>query len=161
MIHGIGLHRADQAEVVHDLAGVRQQFGKLDAAFPVALEFELRAEQRRVGVDEGGAVIFQQLGGRELAVALGELGFMIEEIEVARGAGVEEEDHALRLRRLRGELGRKGIFCRRGVRVALHELSEGDAAEADAALAEKPAAGEIACGSAVEIGSEVHGLSFW
>jgi hypothetical protein len=86
---------------------------------------------------------------------------MIEEIEVARGAGVEEEDHALRFRRLRRELGRKGIFCRRGVRVALHELGEGDAAEADTALAEKPAAGEIACGSAVEIGSEVHGLSFW
>ena len=80
---------------------------------------------------------------------------------MARGAGVEEEDHALRLRRLRGELGREGVFCRRGVRVALHELGEGDTAEADAALAEKPAAGEITRGGAVEIGGEVHGLSFW
>ena len=106
MIHGIRLHRADQAEVVHDLARVRQQFGKLDAAFSVALEFELRAEQRRVGVDEGGAVILQQLGGRELAIPLRELGFVIEEIEVARRAGVEKEDHALRLCRLRRELGR-------------------------------------------------------
>ena len=88
-------------------ASVRQQLGELRPALAVLGELELRPQQRRVRVDERGAIALEQLGRRQLAVALRELRLVVEQLEVARRAGLEQEDDALRLRRevrlLRGE----------------------------------------------------------
>src|SRR5687768_18392040 len=78
---------------------MREQFGKIHAGLAVAREFVFRAEQRGIGLDEGGAVILQQFGGRELAVALREFRLGIEELEVARRAGLEKVNDAFGLRR--------------------------------------------------------------
>ena len=78
MIDRFGVQRANQADIVGDLADVRQNFTEFHAAFAVGNELELRAEQCRVRIDERGAISFQQFGRRELSVVFGQFGFGIE-----------------------------------------------------------------------------------
>ena len=106
MVEGVGVHRLDDAEVVGDLRQVWEELGHFRAALSVTGEFELGAEQRGAGIDEGGAVALQEIRRRELAVPLGELGFVVEEFEVTGGACHEEINHAFCFSEIMGELGR-------------------------------------------------------
>jgi hypothetical protein len=153
MVEGVGLHRLDDGDVVDDLRGVRQQLGQFSAALSVLGEPELGAQERRIRVDEGGAIPLEQLGGRQLAVELGQLRLVVEELEMARRARLEHEDDALGLgrevRRLGGQRIDHSARRRTGVRGAAsqdaaEQRMQRDRAEADAALLEEPAARLVA-----------------
>ena len=50
MIEGVGHHRFDDRDLIGDFGQAGQQFGKLGAAFSLLGEFELRAQQSRLGL---------------------------------------------------------------------------------------------------------------
>ena len=81
-------------------ASVGQQLGDFGAALPVFGEFEFRAEQRRIRIDEGGPVALEQFFGRQRAVEFRQLRLVVEQFEVAGAAGHEQEDDAFRFRRV-------------------------------------------------------------
>ena len=84
-------------------------------------------------LDESGAVVLHELGGRQLPVVLGELRLVVEELEVARSAGHEEVDHTLRARsKMRLALRRRG-------RAAHEEIAERERSEPDSTVTQKPA----------------------
>jgi hypothetical protein len=58
----------------------------------------------------GGAVAFEQLGGRRFPIHADELGFAVEEVEVAGRAAHEEEDDVLGLGGKRRGLGAWGLM---------------------------------------------------
>ena len=103
----VGLHRADDRDVVGDRREVRQQLGDLGARLPVPLELERRAEQLRRALDEREPLALDQLLGDVLAVVLRQLRLGIEQIELRRRAGHEQVDDALRLRREVERVGRR------------------------------------------------------
>src|SRR5690606_37569152 len=83
--------------------------------------------------------------GDELAIQLDELRLEIEQLELARAAGHEKENHVLGLRPEMAGLRLEGVRQRflDGERfIAAHERSQGNGAEAHAAAAEEMAAGE-------------------
>ena len=109
-------------------------------------EFELGSQERGIRIDEGGPVAFQQFRRRQLSAPLRQLGFIIEQLKVARRTGHEEVNHPLGPRRLRGPLGREGIRRRRRcrpLRRAAQQCVQGQRTHAHAALLEKPAAREV------------------
>ncbi len=99
MIERVGVHRFHDGDVVDDFGQVRQQLGKLRAALAVLGELEFRAEQRRVRIDERGAIAFQQLRRRQRAVELRQLRLVVEQLQMAGRAGHEQKDDALGLGR--------------------------------------------------------------
>jgi len=139
VVDRIGLHGFDEAEVVNVFGDIGQEFADLDTALAVPVEFEFRAEQSGLGIDEGGAIAFEQFGGRQFAVMFNQFLFMIEKIEVAGGACLEYVDDAFRFR---GEVRRaRGEWIGGSVaqRFAGEERVQGEPCHADAAIAEKPA----------------------
>ena len=122
VVHGVGLHRFDEADVVGVFRDVGEEGADFGAALAVAVEVVLRAHEGRVGIDEGGAVILEEVGGGQLAVAFHQLGFVIKEVEVAGGTGLEDVDDTLgrggEVGRTHGEglAGVGGNPGRRGVR---------------------------------------------
>ena len=94
MVELVGVHRADQAHVVDDLAEVRQDVGDLDARFPAADEAEPRPEHGRIRTNEGVSLAADDRRRDRFAFELGQLGLVIEEIEMARRPGHEQVNHA-------------------------------------------------------------------
>src|SRR5260370_888258 len=80
-----------------DKAG--EQLGEGGAAISTSVDLELGSEEGGIRIDERGAVAFEQVRRGEGAVEVGELRFVVNELQVARCAGHEEEDHPLRLGR--------------------------------------------------------------
>ena len=74
VVERVGDHRLDDRDVVDDLGQVRQQLRQLGPALAVLGELELRPEQRRVRVDERGAIALEQLRRRQRAVDLASSG---------------------------------------------------------------------------------------
>ena len=134
VVEGLGVHGADEGDVVGLRADVGEDFGHLDAGLAVFLELELGAEEGVFGIDEGGAVVLEEFGGGLGAVEAGEVGFVVEEVEVAGGAAHEEEDDVLGFGGLWGGLGGEGIGEVGGVGFPGEEGGEGDGAEAEAAV---------------------------
>ena len=77
---------------------MRQQLRQLGAALAVLGELELRPQQLRVRIDERGPIALEQLGRRQRAVELRELRLVVEQLQVARRPGHEQEDDVLRPR---------------------------------------------------------------
>ena len=65
----------------------------------VRRELELRPHQLRVRIDERGPIALEQLGRRQRAVVLHELRLVVEQLQMARRPGHEQEDDILRPRR--------------------------------------------------------------
>jgi hypothetical protein len=136
VIELIRFARFDQADFVGDLREMRQHFGKLGTALPMAREFELRAEHRGIGPDESVALAANDRGREGLAGEFGELRLVIEEFQLTWRARHEEVDHPLRpagkmsRQRIGGgsSAGRKRIGQERG---------ESDLAHADSAVPQK------------------------
>jgi hypothetical protein len=142
VVEGVGDHRFDDAQLVGHARRVRQQLRKLGAALAVSGELELRPEQSGIRVDERRPVALQQPRGRQRAVQLGERRLVVEQLEVARRAGHEQEDHVLRPRGEVGHLRRQRVGRRRrrrGVSPLGEQLAQRHGAQADAALLEEPA----------------------
>src|SRR5262249_54228602 len=78
-------------------------------------------------------------------VEASELRLVVEQLQVARSAGHEQEDHALGLRRVVRLSGHERIGDGRGIGggAAVEEFGEGEGAEPDGALLEEPAASDL------------------
>ena len=98
MIDLLGLHRADDADLVGDAGDVREQVGDLLARLAVLLEFDERPARLEHGVLKLGELLplGERLGER-LAVELLQLGLVVEALELRRAARHAEVDHPLGL----------------------------------------------------------------
>jgi hypothetical protein len=104
-----GVHGAEQADIVHDAGGVREEFRDFGAALAVLLELPRAAEQFLArAVDEAEVDVPLVI----LAVVPGEFRLRVEEIDVARPAVHEQRDHRLGLRR---EVRRAGLEAGRQI----------------------------------------------
>lgn len=90
-----GVHRANHAQIVDDLSGVRQQLRNLGPAVTVLHELKRRAEQLLAGsIDEA----IDNLAGIIGPVEFRQLRLRIEQIHVRRSAVHEQRDHRPGLR---------------------------------------------------------------
>ena len=118
VVDRLGEHRADDAQVVDDLGGVRQQVGDPGAAAAVLREPELRPGERQrrlVARHAGEPLALAHRIGQLLAVARLEQRLVIERLELRRPAGHEQVDDALGLGRhveLAAEHAAIGRACR-------------------------------------------------
>ena len=110
---------------------------------PCWAKLELRSEQGRIGIDERGAIAFEQFGRRKLAVAFGQFGLVVEQLQMARCAGLEQVDDALGLRG-RSAVARRQRVSRRTRRAASAASSEpaAMAGQPDSAIVARTSAGE-------------------
>ena len=96
-------------------------------------EFEPRPEDSSVTTDEGVALALDDRGRQGLALELLELRLVVEEVELARGAGLEEVDDSLRLDR-KPKCRQPGCICGE---LTGEQGGQGDPAETDAAVLEE------------------------
>ena len=157
----LGLHRADDAEVVGDRTDVREDVGELHARLAPLLEFERTAAGLEHGALELGDLLALGERFREgLSVEFLQDRLIVEELEVGRAARHAEEDDALGLHReVRGFERPLGELS--GVQVGetglRGEHGEGRAAEAVGALREEaPSVDRQGVGDGVV---RAHGLS--
>ena len=90
MIVIVTVHRTHEANVVGDGADVRNQIRQLHAAPAVALELE-RAAHELPAFAAGLQRL--ELVGLHLAVALEQLRFGVEEVDLAGSSDLHQEDH--------------------------------------------------------------------
>ena len=98
VVDRFGVHRAQHADAVRDLRGVRQQRTHRDAAFPVARERSERTrdlEHGLIAAHAGESLAATNAVRQRLAVQFAQLGFVVEGLELRRAAGLEQPDHAL------------------------------------------------------------------
>ena len=153
MIEGVGVHGADQGEVVGAGRQVRQEVGQLHAALSVLRELAWAAhEPRRLLLQEGEADVLGHRLGQLLAVQLVELRLGIEQVDLAGRAFEIDADTRFGLRRevrcLRGER----IGCLGGEQ-AIVAQKRGQGGQADAA---RRARQEAAAGTQEEVVGGVH-----
>jgi hypothetical protein len=144
MVELVGVHGLHEAQMIRDLGEVRHAVRDPCAALAVLLERVLWAEHFWNALDERELFTGQKRLRAFLAVELFELGFVIEEFELARSTGHVQVNHALCA-------GRKMGFCReqRLSRVFFQRTlcgldslrAEPECAEASGAVAQKMAAG--------------------
>lgn len=100
VVNGLGIHRADEADVIGNPGDVGEEFGDFGAGLAVFFEFVFGAGDGK-GLLPGGHAGFPLVEIDEFAeffaVVFLELGFVVEEILGGRGAALEEVDHALGL----------------------------------------------------------------
>ena len=144
----IGVHGADDGDVVGDGGEVREEVGHFLPALAVPGEFVGGSQELGGADDEGKALSLDQLGGNRLAVVLRELWLVVEEVRLGRGSGHVKVDHAL------ARAGKCGGFTARGSaeglvtgdvgkEIFVEQRREGDHAHAGSAVAEELAAGEL------------------
>ena len=118
MVERLGVHRADQGDVVGAGRQVRQEVGQLHAALAVLRELARAAHQTgALLLDEGEADVLGHRLGQLLAVQLVELGLGVEEVDLAGSAFEIDADARLGLGgEVRG-LGRQwiGVIRRLGL----------------------------------------------
>ena len=84
-----------------------------------------------MALDEGEALVFQQIVGARLHVQLDELGLVVEQFVLRRRAGHVQVDDAFGLRRELRRTRCQGIVSGRGgTAVALEQRRQGDGADA-------------------------------
>ena len=107
MVELVGVHRADDGQLVGDGGEIRQQFGHFDARLAVFGELVRRAEHLRHALDEREPLLLEERFGAGLAVQLLQLRLVVEQFELRRRAGHVQVDDVLGLggevRRLGGE----------------------------------------------------------
>ena len=102
VVDRLGEHRLDEADVVDDLAMMRQQLAEPRARLAVLGEFEERAgerDRRLLGRHAGEPLAAADVFGQLLAVLLVEQRLVVEQILLGRAAGLEQVDDALHARR--------------------------------------------------------------
>src|SRR5205085_12580200 len=76
------VHRANDGQLVSDRREVRQQLREVCARLAARLELIRRADQSRRAVDESETLALDEGFGNLLAVQLGKLRLVIEEVEL-------------------------------------------------------------------------------
>ena len=102
VVDRLGVHRADDADLVGDLRGVRQQVADPLAALAALFERGEAFADGEIflaGGHAGDALALADGVGQILAVDFVEPGLVVEEIDVRGTAGLEQIDDALRLGR--------------------------------------------------------------
>ena len=140
-----GLHHRD---VVDDRGQMRKHLGELGARLAMAGELIARTEHGGVGADERIALAVDDGGRERLAFELRKLGLVVEEFELRRRASHEQVDDGLGLRRV---VGQARAHAGAGGRELAHgaigdEGGEGDLTDADAAVLEEVASGDVGAG---------------
>ena len=125
VVRVVGVHRANQGNVVGTLRDVGEEFADFNAALPAFLELPLWPLQEQLFV-AGAIARFGVVERHRLAVIGGELRLRVEGIDVRHAAGHEQEDDVRGLRRevrrLRGErVGTRGFILGEQLR---HERGE-------------------------------------
>ena len=105
VVERVGGNALDDGQVVHNLGQMGQQFGQLDSRLAMPGELELRAQQPGIRIDERRAIALEQIGRGQFAIKFGELGLVVEELQMARAARHEQKNHPFGLG---GEMGRPG-----------------------------------------------------
>ena len=100
VVDSFRLQGPDEAEVVSESRSVGEEFAQFHAALAVFGELVFGAKQGRVGLDEGGAVILEEISGGQLAVAFGEFGLGVKEFQVAGSPGLKQVDDSFCLGRM-------------------------------------------------------------
>ena len=111
VIDRFGMHRADQADVVDNRRRMRHQFAQGNPALPMSLERVLRGhglKARLMGDHPGHALPLEHRFWNVLAKAILQQRLVVEQVQVRRTAGLEQEDDPLRL----GREVRKRRSCR-------------------------------------------------
>ena len=96
VIVDVGVHRANQADVVGHLAQVGHQLAQLHAALAMLREFPRAAKQLGAGF---GDIVVLDVAREGLQVPLSQLGLGVEQIDMAGAALHEHRDHRPCLRR--------------------------------------------------------------
>ena len=140
-----GLHDGD---VVGDRSDVRDHLREFGAGLAVAGELIARSQHGGVGTDERVALAVDDRRREGLAFQLGQLGLVVEELELRGRAGHEEVDDRFGLGRMvrqAGDLARAGGGEAAHGAVG-HEGSQGDLTDAEGAFLEEVPAGDVGAG---------------
>ena len=157
MIDGGGVDGFDDGEFVDDFGGVGEEFADPAAGFAVLGEFEHGGGDREAGLaaGHGGDALAVADAFREVFVEVGlELGFVVPEVELGRGAVHVEVDEALGFGGEVGEAREGGLELAGGGHLMAKHRGEGDTACAEAGVSEELAAGL----ETVEVEEGIHGV---
>jgi hypothetical protein len=103
--HSFGVHGMDEAEIIDVFGDVGEETADPATGLPVLFEIPERFEKFTLTFfPEGGLANANKVEG--LAIALDELGLVVEGVDMGRSAGHEEEDDAF------GFCGKYGSFRR-------------------------------------------------
>ena len=142
VIDRLGVHRADDADVIDHAAGMRQQFARARRPTGLADESELRGDDRKAvlpGGHAGQPLPLRIESGSSLPCKARRARLVIEKLQMRRPAGLEEIDNAPGLgSEMRQASGRLRL------RFAREQRRQGRAAESGSGAAEKMAAGHCA-----------------
>ena len=142
VVDRLGVHRADEAQVIGDAGNVRQHVADLDAALAARRKLERRPDQRQRRLVAGhrgeplappdrlrqlGAMLFDQ---RRLG---------IEQVELRRAAALEQINDALGLGREVRSAHHTAAGRRTGQRARLEQAAQRDAAQPHAERIEETA----------------------
>ncbi len=138
----VGVHGADDAEVIGDGGEVGEHFGDFGLVFSVFVEVVEWAEEFGGAFDEGEGFAGEEFFGAVFEVVFFEFGFVVEEFVLRWRPGHVEVDDSF------GFWGQLGCAWGGGARRfvaggSVSDLSEGEGAEAGVALLEKVASGEV------------------
>ena len=135
---GFADHVVNEGEIVDDAAERGHDLAEHLSGLAVGLEIPERAQPRSEAVLKR----FHRLAEiARLPVSFDQLGFVVEEIEVAGGAGHEELHDAFCFGRMVERAGSRGRRIRGERTVVAEHRGEGEAAETAAGLPEEFAAG--------------------
>ncbi len=143
VIRHVGVHRADDADVVDALRGLRENLAHFDPALPVFFEVVRRLVSRA-----GFPLGLQMLQRDALPVHRRELRFRVKGVHVRRSAVHEQVDDALRFAGKMRRARRERIEARSGVRLHPERLAQ-DAAQRERAHAHAASGEEVAAGEKV------------
>ena len=161
VVDRLGVHRADDAEIISDGTGVGQHLAHLDAAGAPLLEGLDGADAvvlRVAARHRGETGIAAHAGGDLLSGHLFEQRFVVKEVDVRRASALPEADHALSLGGEVRQARQTANGLVRGLGIAGEEGPESDGADAlDAGTQEAAASQALAPFRGRKF--EVHGIS--
>ncbi len=134
MVDGLGVHGADDAEVICNGGGVGQKIAEPRAGLAVLLEWKNGTSQRDRGLlrgHAGKALPAAHRFGKLFAVEFVEERFVIEQIHLRGRAALEKVDDALGLRGEVWKIGKPagGNLFRGSRRIARQQTGEGQSAK--------------------------------
>ena len=117
VIERVGVHAADQADIVRGSAEVRQKIGQLHSTLAVRSEFAVAAQQhRRLFLNECEPDALRHRLRQLLSVEFIQLRLRVEQVDMARRPFRQEKDAVFCLRSKMRRLWSEGIgqrVCRR------------------------------------------------
>ena len=126
MIELIGVHRFDDADIVHHAGQVGQHLRERRTALAVLRKLEPRPEHRGVGPDERITLAPNHRGRQRLAFQTRQLGLLVEQVELDGAPAMKRWITRLALGAKCGFLGASGFSGTTGPgkRTSAHRLAQ-------------------------------------